>query len=589
MSFKSNPADDDATAADEQPESVPTPSDDSPMPVEDLSEPVRPTEPVAPPPVEQPPAAEPPAAEPVAEVELLAPAPAQDPPEPEAANDAAAEPAPAAEPVATGGGASVARRLLVIGLVAAIFGVAGYLIRPRIAGSAPVRDDAALLAARAELAEVRAAREKLHEQLASAAEELEAVRAESASLAEAERAAGERAEAAEAFVARLTRELKEAKTAGAPMREKLDEARKRAEGRTADAEEAAARAQKLQEELAAVTSRREALSKERDELAGRKSELEKALSARKAAEAELRRLLAALELGPPPSAPASAAGSDGPSEAADGPAAPAEMPLTEREVSECLGYPTMAFHRCGEVALRWGTAHTARSVGGLVTTIDGRPAGRALLAELSGARPSVGSAPGPWRLSDRRRVHYAELVDLFGQPERMAGTGRRFTAWWSIGAWARRASATVADGVVTSFDGRPVDPPVLCALVRHRPQAYREPEAPAVRAAVDAARACYERAAETVVPDRLRRDAVTKSRDGIRLAAWRLAPLESVGTWIAPTNAPAGSMTLRAALTCTWARGDGSAETDARYVVVTLTARGERIRTTECVVLPARD
>lgn len=61
------------------------------------------------------------------------------------------------------------------------------------------------------------------------------------------------------------------------------------------------------------------------------------------------------------------------------------------------------------------------------------------------------------------------------------------------------------------------------------------------------------------------------AKDGWTLTAWRMAPYESVATWVGPNSARAGVMTVRSAVDCTWTAQDGTTNTQRRYVVITLT------------------
>jgi hypothetical protein len=310
--------------------------------------------------------------------------------------------------------------------------------------------------------------------------------------------------------------------------------------------------------LAAVTKQRGELATARDQLQGERAKLQQALAAQTRAGAELRRLLGSLELGPP--APE-----------AQAPETPGEMPVTVNEMTECMGYPSLTLDCVNKLGMRWGKSHSAEAVDGVVRMIDGQAANRALLARVAPRLPAVGAPPARWRVGRGERLYYADVVAMFGLPERVSGNGRRFTAWWPVGAWAREASATVVDGVVTAFDGRPVDPASVCALVRQRAEAYRGgADSSAVEASVASAKACYRYAAETLLPERLGREARLKARDGLNLSQWALAPFDSVGTWIAPTNTPRQSITMRAAVDCTWTATDEKVTKQRRYVILTL-------------------
>ncbi len=507
--------------------------------------------------------------------------------------DAAASEAPAETSDAAGGAveapaagrrfavalSSGKKKLLMFLLVAAIFGVVGYLIAPRSAGSASVPDEGGLAAARAEVSKARASERKLREQVAAGREELAAAKEQLEQAAASEKDAKSKVSEAEKFIARLSRDLQEAKTANEPMRKQLAAAEKEVSESKAQADQAAGRADKLQQELAAVTGQRNEHEAARQRLGAERTGLQRDLAAQRGARAELLRLLEALDLGEAP------AGKE-----VRQPAPLPEMPVTVRELLQSMGNPTLTVQDGNQLALHWGELRSARAVDGVVVTIDGKAASRSALAAAVSVPPAVASPPAPWRVGKKGRLHYADLVAMFGRPERVAGTGRRFRAWWPIGAWARRASATVVEGIVTQFDGRQVDPGGACALVCHRPEAYRSGGSAAnVQACTASARASYRYVAEVVLPARLGREAELKARDGLTLTRWTLAPFDSVGTWIAPTNTPPGSITLRAAVDCTWTAMDGTQTAQRRYVVVTLVNRAGDVRAADCAIFAGRD
>jgi len=464
-----------------------------------------------------------------------------------------------ARPRHPSGGTPTFVKLLWLVLAAAIFGVAGYWIAPREADSAQVEQQsvqtaqaqAELRTARAELAQVKTAMTALQDELADGRKQAE-------DAAEAEATAKGKVTAAEQFITQLSKQLAEAKTANGPMMEKLAAAEKQAADSRAQAGKAKAVGEKLKEQLAAVTEKHDALTAERKKLLAVKARLTEDLAAQSRASDDMKRLLDALDMGEMPEA--------------THPAGPAEMPITVRELTRAMGPPTLTVQANDRLTMRWGTAHQATSVAGVAATLDGKPATRGLLGQVATVPPRRASAPGAWRMARGHRPTYAELVSLFGQPDRLAGKGSRFRAWWSIGAWARKASATVVNGIVTSFDGKPAEASRLCALVPHRPGAYRRgAESNAVRAAAASAKACYQYAVDTLMPDQLRREAVLKARDGLTLTKWTLAPFDSVGTWIARTDVPVtGAMTLRAAVDCEWTAGDGARTVERRYVVLAM-------------------
>ena len=143
------------------------------------------------------------------------------------------------------------------------------------------------------------------------------------------------------------------------------------------------------------------------------------------------------------------------------------------------------------------------------------------------------------------------------------------------------------------FDGRQVEPAQICALVYHRAEAYGGGASSAwaarVQANVASAKACYQYVAETLLAQQLRQEAELRARDGLTLTECSLAPFDSVGTWIAPVNAPSGSIALRAAVDCTWTAMDGTATTEQRYLAVSLVNDQEDLRPTDCAIFAPRD
>ena len=479
------------------------------------------------------------------------------------------------------------KRLLTFVLAGAAIGVAGYLIVPRRASSAtPTATETTLEAMRFALASGKAVRNKLQEQLSATRQELAQTQEQAAQVAAAEKNARAKVTVAEKFIAKLNQELAQANTANEPMRKQVAAAQKQASQSQSQAAQAAAQAGRLQRELADATKLRDQYAAAGKQLQAERAKLQKDLSIQQKTGAELIRLLEALDLGQPPA--------KAPDQAKDSSIEPLpEMPITIEELTCSMGQPTLTIQADQELTLHWGQQHSARAVNGVADTIDEKPATRALLEAAAGATPAVAAAPGPWRAKKDSPLHYADLVAMFGQPQCAAGTGRQFTAWWPVGAWARTVSAKVVDGVVTEFDGRRADPAQICALVYQRAQAYTAGQSAnweaKVQANTDLAKACYGYVAEMLLPHRLAKEAELKARDGLKLTNWVLAPFDSVGTWIAPTSAPAGSICLRAAVDCTWTAMDGAATTQRRYMVVTLTREQGIIRPTAIAIFDPRD
>ena len=273
----------------------------------------------------------------------------------------------------------------------------------------------------------------------------------------------------------------------------------------------------------------------------------------------------------------------GPADWSSDPSGRAEMPITRWELARCLGQPTLSFAKGRVLTIRWGKGHTARTVDDVVTDINSKPACRESLATAAGARPWAPSQPGQWRLSKDEPLHYVDLVAMFGKPEKIGGSAARFQACWTVGAWARVVSATVANGVVTEFGGREADPVACCELARHRSEAYKS-ATPAVNVSTARAHESYRRACRAIA-QQLKDEANILARQGLRLAKHSVAPFESVGVWIAPSDGPGDPMTVRAAVDCTWVKQDGTTAEQRRYVVVTLAGRGEKREASEFAVL----
>ncbi len=473
---------------------------------------------------------------------------------------------------------SMSARLLSIVLTAALFGAAGYWIAPRQAGSSTTDETSALALAQQKFEGTQKILLATKEAKAALAAELATIKQQAEDAAKAEDEAREKLATSEKSVAKLGKEVSEASSAAEPLVRKLAAAEKLAEKSRAAADEAEARSEKLRKQLAGVTKRRDALDAQSKALLQTKAQLTQDLARQRQVAGELKRLLEALDMGAMPK--------DTP------PAGPAEMPVTVKELTRAMGQPTVSFQSDETLEMTWAGEHVATGVGGVVATIDGEPATRALVAEVAKAPPRRQAAPGAWRVAKGEKLLYADLVDMFGPPERVAGKGTHFKARWSVGAWARKASAEVVDGVVTRFDGREVNPAEVCSLVAHRPEAYR-PEARGgiVSASAASAKACYEYVAKTLMPAKLKVEAGLKGRDGQHLTKWTLAPLDSVSTWAFQTDTPiAGSVTLRAALDCTWTAGNGDSTTERRYVVVTVgtTDRGG-VQTSDYACIDARD
>ncbi len=348
-------------------------------------------------------------------------------------------------------------------MVLCALAVAAYLIVPQIAESASLQQvQQTVDQLRGQLAEASTARAKLAAETSAAKAELkEAV--QRAKSAEADVAAHKlKASAAEKFISELSAKVDEINQAKEQIRKELLQTGERAEQAKADAAQAAQRAQDLSNELASTRKTVQQLSEARRTLEAAKASLTAQLQGSEERSTDLRRLVSSLAFGEP-------AQPEKPS------LWPLEKPITQMDLVAWIGEPTVAFEKGRETEIKWGDQHTAAVVDGVASQIDGRMATWSLLTSLAAYHPSPMSPPAEWRVARGGKLHFADLVSMFGQPERVAGTGNQFTAWWTIGAWARKASATVAEGVVTEFAGKPVNPELCCELVRHRAQAYKTP------------------------------------------------------------------------------------------------------------------
>ncbi len=470
-----------------------------------------------------------------------------------------ASPAAQATAVGSGGdtatvsapkGPSPVRRLLTVLLVAALFGAAGYLVVPRSARSALSEADESLRTTKAQLEQTRQARQELSEDLAKTRAELTEARTQLAELENSGKAVSGEVEAAKAKIADLESNLGVSKGLLRSVKKDVADARREALANEQAADQARTLAGELEQKLNGIVEQRDDLAKVRQQLLDEQARLTGALATQKRLGTDLTRLLSVLEVGKADHAPVAAS-------------APGERPITAKELRYWLGQPTVVVQKATGTKMHWGAEHTAIAIDGVVTEIDGKPAVRQLLAGMAKITPTKAGAP--WRIAKDQPVRYVDLLAMFGRPDGTTGMGDEFQAWWSVGAWARTATAKIVNGVVTEFDGRQASPALLCELVRHRAEAYHTPN----RSAAAAARFFYNQAVG-VIEEHLTHEAMLQARDGWTLTEWKLADFDSVGTWVAPTKTPVGAMTMRAAVVCTWVAGDGRVSTQQRYVVVTL-------------------
>ena len=471
-------------------------------------------------------------------------------------------------PVGPGGRAWL-KKVLSLVIIGGMLGVAGFLISPHVASSDSLEQaQQSLKGLHQQLADGTAARRLAEAELVRVKADLESVTARADTAADNARSYEAKLGEATKRLAEANKRLEQEANANQPVRKQLVAAEKTAAS-------AKAHAEKLAGELSAAQEAAGKLGEADQALVADQAKLSSDLASQQAASTNLSRLLEALEFGDRSAAPPTR------------PSWPGEKPITRNELILCMGQPSVAFEQGRQVRMQWGQEHTASTDEGIVTKINGKPATRAALKSVATKPLAAARAPAPWRIAQGQKLHYADLASMFGRPERVIGTGKKFVAWWTVGAWARRVSATVAEGVVTEFDGDAVDPARCCELVRHRAQAYRAATA-GVQAQVAAAQDFYERAAAAVGQE-LTKEARKRQRDGVALKNWRLAALDSVGTWIAQTDATANSMTLRAALDCTWTGRHGAESVQRRYVVVTMTPEAGEMKLAHCGIFAGRD
>lgn len=463
--------------------------------------------------------------------------------------------------------------------VAIVFGAAGYFITPRSAQSA-LQDNAQSLGnLQNRLDKAIAQRNNLDKQLSDTRTELASAIARATAADKAAEAEKARVSAGEKFIAQLNEKFSQAQQANI---ESLGKAEKLAADSQAQADKARSRADAITNELLTLREEKQKFDKVGSSLRSDRAKLATALKSQQQTSAELKRFLAVLDLGDKQTPPAQPAAAPPASQQLP------EMPITTGELLRRAGYPSLTFQKRDHVEMKWDEKHTVWATDGLVSQIDGKPASRAALSSLAVVYPTAVNPPADWRIGQGSTVYYADLVALFGQPDWVAGTGGQFQAGWAVGAWARQAAATVVDGVVTQFAGSSADGPIYCQLVRQRTVAYKS-AGQAVHANAAAARTAYKRAV-AVVGQHINKASALKARDdGAKLAKWNVAPLESVGTWVGPAGASAGSVTVRAWVDCTWTESDGSKTDERRYFVVTLFGDGQNTELAECAIFASRD
>ncbi len=464
-------------------------------------------------------------------------------------------------------------------VIAAVFGIAGYFVTPRNAQSALHETEQGLEAVQYRLDQAVADQKKLNKRLSDTKVELASALEQAVTSAEATETEKAKVATAEEAITQLNAKLDRANTAQESLLEDMTEAKKLAADRQRQIDQANKTAENFATDLSVAQADKQELDEANSALRDDCSMLTTELASQRQTSDELKRFVAVLDMGEQQTDQ---------SETATPLQQQVEMPITVGELIRRMGYPSLIFQRNDYVEMKWDDKHIAWSINGLVTHIDGEAATRASLSAAAVVRPTAKQLPASWKVAQGSKVHYADLVEMFGKPDSVAGTGGKLYACWSVGAWARRVSATVVNGVVTQFAGTDADGATCCELIRQRTVAYKT-AGKSVHANSAASTTAYNRAV-TVVERKLSEQSNVKNRaDGAKLAKWKMAPLESVGTWVGQANASAGSTTVRAWVDCTWADSDGSTTVERQYVVVTLFGKDHKTASAECTFLAPQD
>jgi hypothetical protein len=445
-------------------------------------------------------------------------------------------------------------RLIVLLLLLGGLGVAGYFIVPQVAESALVDKDE-LVNTQARTAELKAEKLALEDKIALLRRRLE----RSAEDVEAAEARAEdqarKLDEAEMYNSRLTEEIEDYRRLVDEKEAELARFREELMAVSAEAAQFEKQARELGFDNAGLTGRVEDLGGRVEALSARNDALDADLAALRADHEDFRRMLGLLEVGSG-SVPAECDRS-------------AQMPVTCKELTAVLGTPEVSISQSDQLLMRWGSGRRARSQAGVVLSVDDTPVDRPSLLTVGGEVLGRAQPAAPWRLAgEEGSISFVDLVDLFGRPEGVTGSGDDFHAWWTVGAWAQKAAARVVEGQVVAFAGRPADADLVCRLVPQRRQAYQPDNDLAANIAAEC-RQAYRQAVKLIREEYEARSAVL-ARDGIRLTRCEVAPFETVGAWVAPSDVVANAYTVRAAVDCTWTRPDETSETTRQFVVVTL-------------------
>ena len=437
------------------------------------------------------------------------------------------------------------KKIIGFAILAGAFGAVGYFVHPYAASAvskpqAAVQDDS-------QAKQFQAQRKQLEEKARDLADRLAGLEESLKKAQQQDQEQGLKLQAAQELVTELDEQLALADSSDEPLKQELAAAQAVANQTTAKLTEAASRIDGLSGDLSQARGQLDQLQKQQSDLANVNQTVSTALRSQGQQLTQWRELAAALEFGSPAAKPAAAG--------------LGEPPLTQWELVYFVGQPSTIMTQANNTEMHWGAAHQAALVDRVVVSIDGKPASRKALFGLQAPQPT-GSA-GAYRFGPNDSLQYGELVGLFGRPASIAGTGERFTATWQIGAWGRAASATVVNGVVSDFDGRPADSALCCGLVRQRAAAYA-PNQASVASFAASCRDAYGRAA-TLLAEQVKQEATRQAQDGITLKSFALAPLESVGSW---AGLEAGGLAVRTIVTTTWHSPSQGAWTTTRYAAV---------------------
>ena len=466
-----------------------------------------------------------------------------------------------------------ARKLVALIAVAAAFGVLGYLAGPPQSSKASMKAMQDLQDTATKLEATQKAYIAMENHLKQVTTCLDEAKAQEAAMT-AEVAQKQAAVAqAEQQVTALKEQLAAAQQSGQPQRDQIDALNKSLAEAQSQVQQSRSQQDALTKEHQALRQQAEQLAQTKGSLEQAKAELTATVEAQQREDKQLKRLLSVLDVGPALAA------------AVDKAALAEEMPITAKELCSAWGSPSVSLDRGACVEMKW-TGHVALIRDGVVEQVDGQAAQREALVKIGCQVPAPVASTAAWRVAKSETLLYADLVEMYGKPESVHGTAASFTATWTVGAWARQANATVNEGVVTQFDGRPVNPALCCELVRHRAAAYRSPSETVQK--VDASSRAFYAEVAKMAQERVRIRAAEHRDNGKTLLSAKLADVDSVGTWIGVTNQNGHSVCLRSAVDLTWKNEDGKTSTERRYVAVTVTQDGEKFALSECAVFPAR-